>query len=261
LDIVRLLLEHGADPNLPEEHIAPKGRALYAAVYGGHYEIARLLLAKGANPNQPIESSADALSIAMMNKDQKMVDLLRSYGASRKVELQAYYDDLNAAETTFAALSALADDPGALCTAAGNGNEAFVRLMLKYQPDLARRVSCAGKTPELTELLFAHGMNPSQPNWLLITPLHQLAREGNVEQAAQFIDQGADVHARDEDLSSTPLGWAAKFGRRTMLELLLARGAKPNLPDDPPWATPLAWATRRGHGEIVELLKQRGASS
>jgi ankyrin repeat protein len=196
-----------------------------------------------------------------MHKDQKMVDLLRSYGASRNVELQAYYDDLSAAEAAFAAIPALADDPGALCTAAGNGNEAFVRLMLKYQPDLARRISCAGKTLELTELLFAHGMSPSHPNWLLITPLHQFAREGNVEKATQFIDHGADLHARDEDLRSTPLGWAAKFGRRTMVELLLAHGSKPNLTDDPPWATPLAWATRRGHGEIVELLKQRGASS
>ncbi len=261
MEIVRLLLEHGADPNLPEEHIAPRGRALYAAVYGGHYDIARLLLEKGANPNQPVESSADALSIAMMNKDQKMVDLLRSYGASRDVELQAYYGDLVAAAATFAAKPALADDPEALCNAAGNGNEAFVRLMLKYQPDLPRRVCCAGKTRELTELLFAHGMNPSHPNWLLITPLHQFAREGNVERAALFIDHGADLSARDEDLRSTPLGWASKFGKTNMVELLLARGARPNLPDDPPWATPLAWASRRGHPGIVDLLRQHGASS
>jgi len=259
MEIVRLLLEHGADPNLLEEHIAPRGRALYAAVYGGHYEIAQLLLERGANPNQPVESSADALSIAMMNKDQKMVDLLRSYGANRNAELQAYYDDLEAAAAAFAAKPALADDPGALCSAAGNGNAAFVRLMLQYRPDLARRVSCAGKTRELTELLFAHGMNPSQPNWLLITPLHQFAREGNVEKATQFIDHGADLRARDEDICSTPLAWAAKFGQTEMAELLLERGAKPNLPDDPPWATPLAWATRRGHGEIVQLLRQRGA--
>ncbi|MGH7612516.1 MAG: ankyrin repeat domain-containing protein, partial [Gemmatimonadales bacterium] len=190
-----------------------------------------------------------------------MVDLLRSYGASRNTELQAYYDDLEAATTAFATNPRLADDPGALCTAAGNGNEAFVRLMLKYHPDLAQRVSCAGKTRELTELLFAHGMDPSRPNWLHITPLHQFAREGNVERATLFIDHGADLHARDEDICSTPLGWAAKFGNRNMIELLLARGAQPNLPDDPPWATPLAWATRRGHGDIVEPLKRRGASS
>jgi ankyrin repeat protein len=71
-----------------------------------------------------------------------------------------------------------------------------------------------------------------------------------------FLDHGANPHARDEDIRSTPLGWAAKFNRKEMVEFLLSRGAKPNLPDDPPWATPLAWATRRGHHEIAELLKR-----
>ncbi|OGU28323.1 MAG: hypothetical protein A3K13_04980 [Gemmatimonadetes bacterium RIFCSPLOWO2_12_FULL_68_9] len=84
--------------------------------------------------------------------------------------------------------------------------------------------------------------------------------KGDIEKAATFIDHGADLHARDEDICSTPLGWAAKFGKRVMVEFLLKRGARPNLPEDPLWATPLAWATRRGHGEVVELLKQHGAT-
>jgi len=100
------------------------------------------------------------------------------------------------------------------------------------------------KTRESNELLFKRGMNPSQPDWLRITPLHQFARKGEVEKAALFIEHGADLDARDEDICSTPLGWAAKFGQTAMAELLLRHGAKPNLPDDPPWATPLAWATR-----------------
>ena len=49
-------------------------------------EIARLLLEKGAYPNPPVESSADALSIAIRNSDPKMVELLCSYGAARSVE-------------------------------------------------------------------------------------------------------------------------------------------------------------------------------
>src|SRR5439155_23945126 len=111
----------------------------------------------------------------------------------------------------------------------------------------------------LAQLLFQHGMNPSWPDWLGITPLHRFAQRDDLENAAIFIDHGADVHARDEDICSTPLAWAAKFGNMQMVELLLGRGAKPNLPDDPPWATPLAWATRRGHVKIVELLKQNAA--
>lgn len=256
IEIVRLLLDRGADPNLPEEGIAPLGHALYSAVYHGHYEIAKLLLEKGAYPNPPVESSADALSIAKLNKDEKMAELLCSYGAARSVDLLSYYGDVETAAAIFAVNRALADDPHALSQAAGNGHEAFVRLMLHHQPDLAKRISGAAKTRALTEYLFERGANPNHQDWLGITALHQFARSGDAENAALFIDHGADVHARDEDICSTPLGWAAKFGKPRMAELLLSRGAQPNLPDDPEWATPLAWARRRGHSEVVELLEK-----
>jgi ankyrin repeat protein len=267
LEIVKLLLERGADPNLPEEGIAPHGHALYSAAANGHYEIARLLLEHGAYSNPEVESSADALSRAISNSDRRMIDLLCSYGAARGVHLLAYHGDVQTAAAVFAANPALADDPDALTNAAGEGQEAFVRLLLRYQPDLPKRMtfpawSVGAKTRELNALLFRHGMNPSQPDWLRITPLHHFARKGDVEKASIFIENGADLQARDEDIGSTPLGWAAKFGKIEMVELLLKSGAKPNLPDDSPdllWATPLAWATRRGHGEIVELLKQHGA--
>ena len=108
---MKLLLERGADPNLPEEGIAPHGHALYSAVSNGHYEIAKLLLEHGAYPNPEVESSADALSIALMNSNEKMVELLCSYGAARAVHLLAYYGDVQTAAAVFAANPALADDP------------------------------------------------------------------------------------------------------------------------------------------------------
>ena len=255
IEIVKLLLEYGADPNLPEEGIAPHGHALYSAVYHGHYEIAKLLLENGAYPSPEVESSADALSIALINKDEKMVELLRSYGSARSVDILSYYGDIRTAAAMFAANAELADDPHALSQAADEGNEAFVRLILHHQPDLAKHVSGTAKTRELSEFLFERGANPNHRDWLGITQLHQAARKGNLEKAAMFIDHGADLHARDDDICSTPLGWAAKSGQIRMVEFLLRRGAKPNLPDDPPWATPLAWATRRGHREIVQMLK------
>jgi ankyrin repeat protein len=268
LEVVKLLLARGADPNLPEEGIAPHGHALYSAVYYGHREIARLLLENGAYPSPPVESSADALSIAIGNADSAMVELLCSYGSSRSVKILAYYGDVQTAAAVFAANPALADDPEALRNAVVQGQEPFVRLMLRYQPDLATRIAAGcrthspeapAKARELAELLFAHGMDPSRPDWLDITPLHEFARKSDIENATIFIDHGADLHSRDEDIRSTPLGWAAKFGQIPMVELLLERGARPNLPDDPPWATPLKWATRRGHREVAELLKSHGA--
>jgi ankyrin repeat protein len=237
-------------------------------VAGGYFEIAQLLLEHGADPSAAVESSADCLSRAIDRGDQKLIDLLASYGASRSVEIMAYYGDVRTAAAVFAANPKMADDPIALENAAGQGQESFIRLMLRYQPDLPQRIAVGVrsdgaqdpiKTRDLTELLFRHGMNPSRADWLGITPLHKFAKRNDLDNASLFIEHGADLHARDEDICSTPLGWAAKFGKIEMVELLLGRGAKPNQPDDPPWATPLAWATRRGHDRIVELLKQHDA--
>jgi ankyrin repeat protein len=275
LEIVKLLLERGADPNQPEEGIAPHGHALYSAAYHGHYEIAQLLLEHGAYPNPPVESSAEAVWIAIRRGDIRMLELLASYGAvweipialdgtltyerivatgmQRSLGVLAYYGDTASAEPLLAANPALADDPDVLSQAAGH--EAFVRLLLRYQPDLAKRATITSPR-EMAELLFQHGMDPNRPNWLRITPLHQFAANGQVEHAALFLDHGADLQARDEEYRSTPLAWAARTGQTRMVEFLLRRGARASLPDDPEWATPKAWAERRGHHAIVRLLDE-----
>jgi ankyrin repeat protein len=270
-EIVKLLLQHGADPNLREEQIAPHGRALYSAVYNGHYEIAKLLLEHGSHPNQPVESSADALSIALMHEESRkkeaakdksetespsLVELLCSYGASRSVDILAHYGDVRTAAAVFHANPSLADSSDAFSSAASNGHVAFVRLMLRYKPDLAQRVGCAGKTRELTELLFAHGMNASFPDWLMVTPLHRFAQRGDITNAELFLDHGADLEARDEVLGSRPIAWAAKSGKAHMVRFLLQRGAALETPSDPPWSTPLAWAKRRDRTEVIQLLEQ-----
>jgi ankyrin repeat protein len=181
----------------------------------------------------------------------------------------AYYGDLRTAAAVLAANPALANDPVALENAASQGHASFVRLMLRHRPDLATRIAVGvrGKGPqesiqsrELAEYLFARGMNPNLANWLGITPLHRFAERDDIENAELFIEHGADLSARDDELQSTPLGYAAKYGRRRMVNLLLARGAPTNLPDDPPWATPLAWAERRGQAEIAAILTRPRAS-
>lgn len=63
LEVVRLLLDHGADPSAPEEG-APRGHALWIAVYGAHYDMAELLLNHGADPNGMVESSGRPIDMA-----------------------------------------------------------------------------------------------------------------------------------------------------------------------------------------------------
>jgi ankyrin repeat protein len=277
VEIVQLLLEHGADPNLPEEGIAPRGHGLYAAVSNGHYEIAKLLLEHGAYPNPPVESSADAVGIAIARGDLRMIGLLARHGATweihmhppkgvtyadlvatglpRAMNVLATYNDLGVATRLLAGNAALADDEEALQAAAASGHEEFVRLLLQHQPDLASRVTVS-RPRAIANLLFEHGMDPNRPNWLRITPLHSFAETSDVESAALFLDHGADIDAREEEWSATPLGWAAHHGHVLMVEFLLRRGAKTRLPDDAPWATPLALATHRGHAHVVGLLTE-----
>jgi ankyrin repeat protein len=279
LELVSFLLERGADPNLPEEHIAPRGHALYSAVYNGHYDIARLLLERGADPDAPVESSADAVWIAIGAGDLRMIELLASHAATwtipndpeppltyqsivatglrRSMEVLAYFGDVLTATELLGADPSLANDPAALEKAAGRGHQEFVRLLLSYQPDLATRVTVS-RPREVAEFLFSRGMDPNRPNWVRRTPLHHFAGSGDLEGAALFLDHGADIHARDDEDRSTPLAVAARQGKLEMVKFLLARGANPNLPEDPPWATPLAWATRRGHQEIIGLLHRAG---
>src|SRR5262249_12592583 len=83
LHIVRLLLERGADPNMPED-AAPQGRALFEACCANHLQIAQLLLEHGANPNAGTDSSGCCLTIGEVyhgNKAKPLQQLLRRHGA------------------------------------------------------------------------------------------------------------------------------------------------------------------------------------
>ncbi len=83
LHIVQLLLDHGADPNIPEE-CAPEGRALYEACCANHFEVAKLLLEKGANPKAGVDSCECCLTIGEVYHGEHakpLQRLLLSYGA------------------------------------------------------------------------------------------------------------------------------------------------------------------------------------
>ncbi len=64
LEVVELLLDHGADPNRCEPHLAPWGGALHAAAGKGHREVCEVLVAAGANLDQEVESSGNVVTMA-----------------------------------------------------------------------------------------------------------------------------------------------------------------------------------------------------
>lgn len=80
-ETLRLLLEHGADPNIGGDNGAP---LLYAINLGqhGNAEIARLLLAHGAKPDAKDRSDTPALICAVEKHNPEIVQALIAAGVS-----------------------------------------------------------------------------------------------------------------------------------------------------------------------------------
>jgi ankyrin repeat protein len=189
IDIVRLLLDHGADPNLPEEQFAPKGKALYSAVYHGHYEIAKLLLDRGAFPNPPVESSGDALWVSReWRPDKRMEQLLLSYGAAPEPERPD--EDWSTREYNWLRISPLHQ-------AARDGDLKKAKHLLDTGADLAAR-----------------------DEHIRSTPLAWAAKFGQLEMVKFLLERGAPKQQPDDPAWATPRAWALRRGHEEIAKLL-----------------------------------------
>ncbi len=255
IEVVKLLLERGANPNQPEPGIAPSGGALHSAIGKNHFAIAKLLLEHGADPNAAVESSGNCASMAKFaGTSREMVDLIASYGGTRTVELVCHDDDVETLAAMLHANPQLHFSEVDLGTAFSGKPKRVGELILRFQPGALKRVILRAKNAEYARWLIERGVDPKRGNWLGVTPLHRYAAEGSIEVAAVCLENEAEIDAVDTDYSSTPLGWAARQGKTEMVEWLLKQGAKPELPTDEPWAQPAAWANRRGHKDIDAIL-------
>jgi ankyrin repeat protein len=189
MDIVQLLLDHGADPNLPEEQYAPKGKALYSAVYHGHYDIAKLLLERGAFPNPPVESSGDALWVSQeWRPDKRMEQLLLSYGAK---PTKGHMGE---------------DRP----------KEAHNWLRISPLHEAARK----GDVREAKKLLKAGADLTARDEHLRSTPLAWAAKFGQLKMVKFLLRHGAPKSLPDDPEWATPLAWATRRGHDEIARLL-----------------------------------------
>ena len=189
MDIVQLLLDHGADPNLPEEQYAPRGKALYNAVYHGHYEIAKLLLERGAFPNPPVESSGSALWVSReWRPDKRMEQLLLSYGA--EPEAEGPTEEWSTREHNWLRISALHE-------AARRGDLKKAKALLDAGADLTAR-----------------------DEHLNSTPLAWAAKFGQLKMVTFLLARGAPKSLPDDPPWATPRAWAERRGHRKIADLL-----------------------------------------
>jgi len=258
-DIARLLLERGANPRW-EEPDAPRGTSLHAASRMGNLAMVKLLLDHGADPNEEIDSTSSAMVFAA---SPEIRALLESHGGGLGDYDTTWIEHDDERLGRVAADQSDTHRIGAAFTMSADRPDLLARLLGAGLRMPAVHTACQGYllNADALRTLLAHGMSPDQMNWQHQTLLHHASTRDTSDCAAILLEAGATMTARDDDYRSTPLAWAARANRPTMVEFLLSRGAPVNLPDDEPWATPLAWATRRGHSQIAESLRAAGARS
>ncbi|MEO6376940.1 MAG: ankyrin repeat domain-containing protein [Caulobacteraceae bacterium] len=217
-DVVKLLVERGANPNQQLFYRAPGrdpgvGRGLtpfLAACANGDIEIVKLLLANGANPKLATADAQGAIVLAVGSRSGGTANP----GARSAVAGVIFSDPAEGKGPGGAAAGAPREDP----------------------------------TVTLIKLLAASGADVkliAKPHFLQRTrggsALHYAVRTGNKDVMAVLVELGADVNAKDED-GLTALDYA--MGRGYVPFLQLAQAPRNDLAD------PL-----RKWGANVELAK------
>ena len=248
-DVLRLLLDHQADPNQarPGDGATP----LYMATCSGHLATVQLLLDYQADPNQVYTSyGVTPIHAAAFSGHQGAVQLLLANGA-----------DSNQACTS--------DGITPIHAAAFSGHQGTVQLLLDHQAD-PNQAKNTGATPlyvavqnghqATVQLLLANGADPNQAKNTGVTPLYLAAQNGFQAITQLLLDYQADPNQAG-DTGVTPLYMAAQNRHHVVVQLLLANGADPNQARISDSATPLHIAARNGHTMVVATLLKVGPIS
>jgi ankyrin repeat protein len=263
--IVKLLLEHGADPNA-RELMCQGSNALFTAAANNHLEVARLLLEAGANPEHWMDSSGTPIIIAAYRGHSEMMQLLYAYGATTEIQYYAANYRIDVIAEVLKLKPSLAADvlpyqwikPWDKPELALDIMRLAIRYGATFEDETAYKlINTTLAYPNVARLLFEHGGNPSRPLAYATRGFHGATRDTVV-----FLVEtcGADVNYRKGEDELTPLASAASNGQREIVEYLIAKGASVNPPNTPSWATPLYLAQKNGHAQTAALLREHGAT-
>lgn len=241
-DVVRLLLEWGADVSIRAEN--KDETALHRSATFGHDTVARLLLESGAEVDAQNEDGETALHLATKWGFETVVQVLLEKGADVTTKTKA--------------------GKTALKLAAGGGHEAIVRHLLNHLGgDLDSEAWLA--TSQMTkvafegdekamQLLLDKGADIAAENLAEETALQIAAQKGHVALSRVLLENGANVNALDF-VQASPVSRAAGYGHVEVVRLLIEQ--KANLVAQ--GHSPLFGAVNSGKVELVRLLLDNGA--
>jgi ankyrin repeat protein len=237
MEIVRLLLERGADPTWPDVDESSRGAALHAAARASDLPMVQLLLEHGADPNGFVDAAGNAVFAA------KTPDIRRLL-----IEHGGYLDPydlvfLGEEDEVMRAIAARPDSAYAGCggiypAVVTLGKRRLMHRLLDAGVKVNRRAGgCHAyllERPDMLKVLLERGgLDPDYPTEDGVTLLHELCHR--------------DMRGR------------TLKHRTQCAEILLAAGAQLS-PATRAGVTPLAWAIRNELTDMVAWLKARGAA-
>ncbi|XP_065565796.1 putative ankyrin repeat protein RF_0381 [Artemia franciscana] len=224
LDLVKLLLKLGANPNC--------GECLHLAVKKGSADVCNLLIKSGAEIDATNVHGETPLGTATKTSNLDLVKLLLKRGANPNCEECLHL----AVEKGRADMCELLIDSGAKLDAM-NANK-----------DTPLLIAIRNNNLELVKLLLKRGANPNCGEYL-----HLNVKKGSADVCNLLIKSGAEIDATNVH-GETPLGTAIKTSNLDLVKLLLKRGANPNC------GACLHLAVEKERMDLCELFIDSGAN-
>ena len=224
LEIARLLLDAGADPD-GEQEGPMVASPLWAAASNGDPEFARLVLERGGNPDGP-DGKRAPMAWGLRFRGAATCELLAEYGATLDLRFAAGLGRIDVVRSFF-------EPDGSL----------GIRALDLYQPlPYARKPQSATAQQVLQEAWIFACMNE------------------RLEAMDFLLERGVDIDAMPEGFDHRGSGchWAASMAVGA-LEHLIERGADLGVRDGGFNATPLGWARQNGHKRAIALLEKHDA--
>jgi ankyrin repeat protein len=253
-DSVTALLDAGLDINNVNKD---QKTALVVAADHNRVDIAKLLLAKGADPNFPCKYQPLYVGIMHPNIVRELVNAGADVHQHDLLQCAAWHrqpDSMNMLLDAGVDINNINNDKKtALGVAADHGREKEVEALLARGadpnvPGPHQPLSMAIQHPNILKMLVASGANPHIHDALQSATWHR-----RPESIKILLDAGVDINNLNND-NRTALFVASEHGREEEAKVLLSRGADPKFPGP---NQPVVAAIH--HPKILDILIKSGA--